>query len=185
MNQQLDDLTSYDKKELALIFGFLNRLENLTNAELPKEALNEMDKKQPALQNMALFFNKTGKFSEKQMMTITRLLILIWWVYKEKLPPDHPKIDDALFSQIKEDHQAWIKEITSLGAEKERKAFAYFLETYPPRWLYGQVQGKLFVEKDSPLYTLSNDDKHFLLTNIHILIDCFEIVVLLSRRVKE
>jgi hypothetical protein len=90
------DFTKAEKKEMVFIHALADTLKKFPDNMLQDVALNEMDKEQPPLQNLARFFYLKGKYSPDQMTAIVRLCILMWWYYKDRLKVPHVKIAESL-----------------------------------------------------------------------------------------
>jgi len=166
--------TPAESAELALIYEILNKLKSASDQDLKGLALDEMDKKQPALQNLARFLYMEKKFSMEQMLEITRLLVLIWLYYKDRLSDPKIKITDPLYVEMRKKHELLMDGMHGKSAEHNKKVLNDHLKVYPGRFLYGQVQQAVFHEKSNKLSTLSKKNKAYLLSHLKIIMDCFE-----------
>lgn len=163
-----------EQAELAFIYEITTQLEACSDKELKGLALDEMDKKQPALQNLARFLYMENKFTMDQMMEITRLLILIWLYYKDKLKQPPIKIADPLYVEMRTKHEALMGKISSKNRLKNKQTLEDHLKEFPGRLLYGRLHAIVFVETTNKLATLSKANKAYLLSHFKIMMDCFE-----------
>jgi len=166
--------TPAETAELAVIYEIIKKLKGATDQELQGLALNEMDKKQPALQNLARFLYMEKRFSMEQMMEITRLLILIWLYYKDRLRDPDIKIADPLYVEMRKKHELLMSGMDGKSAEHNKRTLNDHLKVYPGRFLYGQIQQDIFHGKSNALSTLPKVDKAYLLSHLKIIMDCFE-----------
>gem|GEM_PF-3281049 len=168
------NLTQAEEAELAVIYQFMIKLNDASNEELYGLALDEMDKKQPALQNLGRFLYQTKKFSMEQLWQITRLLILVWWYYKPWLKDQTKKIDDPLYVEMRKKWEVFEGKMKGKSRVDNKRMMDEMLKKYPARLLYGQIHRTIFMEKGSSFYTLSKPDKTYLLIHFKIIMDCFE-----------
>ncbi|MBN9385990.1 MAG: hypothetical protein J0H74_34860 [Chitinophagaceae bacterium] len=168
------EFTPAEKAELALIYEIVTKVKKASDRELKGLVLDEMDKKQPALQNLARFLYMEKKFSMEQMMDITRLLILIWLYYKDRLRDPSVKIADPLYVEMRKKHESLMDEMNGKNAEHNKSLLVDHLKVYPGRFLYGQIQHAIFHNKSNKLSTLSRANKAYLLSHLKIIMDCFE-----------
>jgi len=166
--------TPAESAELALIYEIIKKLKGASDDDLKVLALDEMDKKQPALQNVARFLYMEKRFSMEQMIDIMRLLILIWLYYKDRLRDPNIKIADPLYVEMRKKYELLIGGMDGKSAEHNKRMLNDHLKEYPGRFLYGQVQQAIFHEKSNKLSTLPKVDKAYLLSHLKIIMDCFE-----------
>lgn len=169
--------TLAEQADLALLYEIITKINMSSDDQLQGLALDEMDKKQPALHNLARFLYLQKKFSMDQMMEITRLIVLTWLYYKDKLKVPNVKIADPLYVEMRKKYEAFTDKMKGKSAEHNKQMMDDYLKDYPGRFLYGQIHRIIFSEKDNKLASLSNADKTFLLSNFKIMMDCFETIV--------
>ena len=172
-----EQYTIAEKAELALIHEILTKIRDTSDDELGALALDEMDRKQPALQNLARFLYMQKKFSIEQMMEITRLLAFIWLYYKDRLKVPNIKIADPLYNEMRKKHEALLAGMEGGKDKHSKQILEDHLKVYPARFLYGQVHQAIFIDKSNSLSAVAKADKAFLLSNLKIIMDCFETLV--------
>jgi len=170
-------LTEAEKSEQAFIYILARRLKNTPDQRLQDVALDEMDREQPALQNFGRFLYLNGKYTQQQLIEIMRLLILIWWYYKDRLKIPHEKIKDPLFLKMKAEYESLLARINEKSPDQGKQLMHDYLKSYPGRILYGYMKGTIFNDKTSKLFSLPREVKSLLLSNIKIMMDCFESMV--------
>jgi hypothetical protein len=175
--QTKTNFTAAEKEELVLLYEFITKLEKASDEELNDLALNEIKKKQPAIQTLTHHLYLSKKFNMEQMMEITRLMILVWWYYKPWLKNENKKIDEPLYVAMKEKMVAFERKMEGKSRADNRQMMDEMLEKYPARLLYGQLHRIIFMEKNNGFSTLSKTNKAYLLTYIHIIMDCFEALI--------
>ena len=166
-----------EQADLALLSEIITKIDMSSDDQLQDLALDEMDKKQPALHNLARFLYLQKEFSMDQMMEITRLLVLVWLYYKEKRKVPNVKIADPLYVEMRKKYEAFTDKMDGKSAEHNKHLMDDYLKEYPGRFLYGQLHRIIFSEKDNKLASLSQADKAFLMSNFKIMMDCFETMV--------
>jgi hypothetical protein len=171
------DLTKSERPELTFIYALTTRLKKTPDKELQNLALNEMDREQPALQNFGRSLYLTGKYNRDQQVEIIRLLILMWWYYKDRLKVPHVKIADPLYLKMKAEYEAFMSQMTGKSNEHNNQLMEDYLKNYPGRFLYGYFQGTIYSDESSKLFSLPREGKAFLLSGFKIMMDCFESLV--------
>ncbi len=171
------DYTEAEKAELAFIYVLARKLKNTPDRRLQEVALDEMDREQPAMQNFGRFIYLNGKYTQQQLVEIMRLLILIWWYYKDRLKVPHEKIADPLFLKMKAAYESLLAQINERSPDQGKQLLHDYMRTYPGRLLYGYMQGTMYDDRSSKLFSLPRDVKRLLLSNIKIMMDCFESLV--------
>jgi hypothetical protein len=174
--QTKTNFTAAEKGELVLLYEFITKLEKASDEELNELALNEIKKKQPAIQTLTHHLYLSKKFSMEQMMEITRLMILVWWYYKPWIK-NEKKLDEPLYVEMRKKHEAFEAKFDGESATKNKEMMEEMLTKYPPRLLYGQVHRIIFMEKKNSLSTLSKASKAYLLSYLKIIMDCLEALV--------
>ena len=168
------DFTKAEKKELAFIHVLADILKKLPDSKLQDVALNEMDKEQPALQNLARFFYLKGNYSPDQMTAIIRLCILMWWYYKDRLKVPHVKIADALFLKKKAEYDDFIKRTYGKSKAQNNYLMEENLKDHSGRFLLGYIHALIYREKSSAFMSLPSEQKVIVSINFRVMIDCFE-----------
>lgn len=163
-----------EQAELAQIYIYWTKLVKAPDSQLKVLALNEIDKKQPALQNLARFLYLTKKFTIKQMMEITRLITLVWWYYKDRLEKDSPRIAEPLYVRKRIEWELFMEKMEGKGPKENKTSLEEHLKNYPARLLYGVIRGLIQNETTGILSSLSGSDKTYLLIHFKIIMDCFE-----------
>jgi len=170
-------LTAAEVVELARIHVDMNLLYLAPDEALNDMALNEIEKEQPILKNLAYFLYQTKKFSMEQMMEISRLLIVIYWYYKNWSNIGNKKIGGPLYDEMRMRHDAFEAKFTGKSAAKVKQMVQANIEKFPGRVLYGEIQRTLFKERTNSLATASKANKHMLITIFKITMDCFESLI--------
>src|SRR6186713_42634 len=167
---KIDDANPEEKAQLAKIYVYRKKLDKAKTKELPVLALNEMDARQPALQNMVHFLYLSKKFTMPQMMDITRMVILMWWFYREKSTSETTKIADALYVEKRKLHEAFLHRLKGNSPERQSQLVLEQMKTLSGQLLYRHFLAMLYEEKNT-LATLSAEDKSYLMSHYKIMMD--------------
>lgn len=171
------DLTSAERSELAFIYTLAKKLKQTPDERLQAVALDEIDREQPALQNFGRFLYLHGKYDQPQLKEIIRFIILVWWYYKDRLKVPHVKIADPLYLKMRKEFETFLEQLKGKSEAEIKRLMHDYLKNYPGRFLYGYLQGTVYTDKSSRLFSLSREEKTFLLNSFKIMMDCFESLV--------
>ncbi|MES2329258.1 MAG: hypothetical protein V4539_06610 [Bacteroidota bacterium] len=174
-----NDLNQADKKQIEGIHQCLQEiLKAGDNKSSMDRLLAEMNSQQPFLHTVGKELYDSGLYNGSQMLAITTLLLLIHRVYSGKLPRAQTRIDQTMFDQA-------IEALKTQAPPDSPQAFETWLKDYPARWLYTQVHGKIFSEPAWPLQNLSDPHKSRILVQLRLVIDCYEMILLQSRSLRD
>ncbi|MES2329915.1 MAG: hypothetical protein V4539_09950 [Bacteroidota bacterium] len=170
--------------EFARISFRYDRLKDVKDgADRVREMRMQADQKQGIFGQMELLFRyEEGMFNEVQMEEIKLLLVLVWWMYRGKLPENNSQVSDELASDMLERLKKKSLHAKSLKGDFSEPELVRYIETYPAMGLYYFIMHKIFFEEYSILRTAKNSWKHFLLFGFEILLDCFEEVIKASNK---
>jgi hypothetical protein len=172
MNEILQRLTSKDAAELGEIKGLFDVVESRSMHDL-SELTKDVLSLQPAFPSIYTLFATKCDYTKEQLNIILRYLMVIWLFYRERMPHKR-KIDDPLYTKMKEEQAAWNKRLEMKNKEARAVMFTRWIEEYPSKGMLLTLHVHCMSDPQGAFSSMSKKDRYFVFHAFKALMDCCE-----------